>query len=372
MDSANRMERPNAMEQFSLSTAVVLMTALGCAFAMQAVAAEEVVAARIDWMQKAYGDGRHNAFTDLIRWKGMYYLCFRHGESHNSMDGEIRVMRSPDMRAWEPWGTLDTYGDDRDPHFVSTEDRLYVYFGVWDLEHAEDSGTPDRQDVRSHFASSDDGETWSKVQGVYEQKWWLWRVRRHGEAFYSIGYSAFRPRPAMRESRLLRSENGLDWEHVSTVTTERMSGEADMWFEAEGSMWTVTRTGDAPGNAWLHRSDTAKQNWSAHDLGDLIHSPAIVNWKDRFFIAGRGRNPDDGYVTRLWELDPAGHRLRPLLTLPSGGDTSYPGLMADPASLDADQPALFISWYSQHEKESEPGYTPSTASVYVARVRVIE
>jgi len=35
--------------------------------------------ARLEWMEKAYGDGKHNAFTDLTRWRGTYYLCFRHG-----------------------------------------------------------------------------------------------------------------------------------------------------------------------------------------------------------------------------------------------------------------------------------------------------
>ena len=358
------------MHRISSSAMLVLMAGMGCAFAMQASAGEDEPLARIDWMQKAYGDGRHNAFTDLTRWKDMYYLCFRHGEDHGSMDGEIRVMRSPDMKTWEPCGTLKTFGDDRDPHFAVTGERLYVYFGVWDLEHAEDHGTPSRQDVRSHFASSEDGQTWSDVRGVYEQKWWLWRVRHHGGAFYSIAYSAYRPRPPMRESRLLRSEDGLAWELVSTVTTERMSGEADMWFEDDGSMWLVTRTGDAPGNAWLHRSDPSKQTWTAHDLGELIHSPAIAEWKGRFFVAGRGRNADGGDVTRLWELYPDECRVRPLLTLPSGGDTSYPGLVADPASLDAGQPAFFISWYSQHDQESEPNHTKSTASVYVARVIV--
>ncbi|GMU92301.1 MAG: hypothetical protein AMXMBFR4_13590 [Candidatus Hydrogenedentota bacterium] len=54
--------------------------------------------ARIDWLQTAHADGRHNAFTDLIRSNDTYYLCFRHGETQMSMDGEIRVMTSTDMR----------------------------------------------------------------------------------------------------------------------------------------------------------------------------------------------------------------------------------------------------------------------------------
>lgn len=319
---------------------------------------------RLDWMVTAHGDGRHNAFTDLVFWKGQYYLCFRHGETHNSMDGEVRVMRSADLRSWEPCGTLKTLGDDRDPHFAVAGDTLYVFFGVWDLLHREGPNPPDRNKVRSHFASTTDGETWSKIQGVYEPGWWLWRVKYHDGFFYSTAYTALRPRPDMRETRLLRSADAVNWEFVSTVTTLRMAGESDMWFEDDGSMWIVTRTGDAPGHGWIHRSEPGWTEWSEHDLGTLIHSPVLAKWRERYFVAGRGR-ADDGHVTRLWEL--VDGRAVERLTLPSGGDTSYPGLLVDPASLaEGETPAFFISWYSQHERDAETDR--NAASVYVGRV----
>jgi len=31
---------------------------------------------------RVYGDGYHNAFTDLIRWQEHYYLAFRAVEQH--------------------------------------------------------------------------------------------------------------------------------------------------------------------------------------------------------------------------------------------------------------------------------------------------
>ncbi|MEA3364941.1 MAG: hypothetical protein U9Q79_04805, partial [Candidatus Hydrogenedentes bacterium] len=74
-----------------IGAAAFVMVLVVCALGLQANAGEEEAAARLDWMVKAYGDGRHNAFTDLIQWKNMYYLCFRHGEAHGSIDGEIRV-----------------------------------------------------------------------------------------------------------------------------------------------------------------------------------------------------------------------------------------------------------------------------------------
>jgi len=319
----------------------------------------------LDWMQTAYADGKHNAFTDLIRWRDRYYLCFRHATSHMSMDGEIRVMSSPDMKTWTPCGTPDTMGDDRDPHFVAAEKALYVYFGTWSLVHANDHGAPDRGCVRSYFASTTDGEHWSKVQGVYEAGWWLWRVRYHRGAFYSAAYTASRPKPPLRETRLLRSEDGLEWALVSTITRERMAGEADMLFRPDETLWLISRTGDEAGDAvWFHGDATLEQ-WHPTNTGVLIHSPVFATWKDRVFVAGRGRE-GERYVTKIWEI--AGDRIEDRITLPSGGDTAYPGLIVDPACENAEVPSFFVSWYSQHEAEKMPKATRDTASIYVGRI----
>ena len=323
--------------------------------------------ATLEWMIKVNTEARHNAFTDLIRWQDQYYVCFRHGESHNSMDGVIRIMCSPDMRNWESCGTLKTMGDDRDPHFVATDETLYVYFGTWDLVHPKGDGTTDRGSVRSHFASTKDGTTWSKVRGVYEPGWWLWRVRWNDGKFYTAAYTAIRPRPSERETRLLVSEDGLNWTLISTVTKERLAGEADMRFRPDGSMWLVTRTGDKAGDAAWFDSEFPYREWKGRDTGVLIHSPVIENWNDRFFIAGRGR--DEGKsVTKVWEIIDG--RFEELLILPSGGDTAYPGLVADPSSLNGDLPALFVSWYSQHENEGTEGADKNASAVYVGRVSV--
>lgn len=325
---------------------------------------------RIDWMEKVYADGEHNAFTDLVRWKDRFYLCFRHGTGHGSMDGEIRVMRSDDMKTWTPCGTLSTDGDDRDPHFAVTDDTLYVYFGTWSLVHQPGHALPSRGEVRSYFATSADGETWSKIQAVYEPGFWMWRVRHHDGVFYSAAYTAVRPKPDTRETRLVRSEDGLNWELLSVVTTERMAGEADMLFFPDDTMWLISRTGDEAGDAVWFRGDASKTQWTGADTGVLIHSPAIAQWKDRYFISGRGRG-DDGMVTKLWELYEDG-RIEERLTLPSGGDTAYPGLIVDESSLGSGTPALFVTWYSQHEREQEPVHTKDTSSIYAARVVIEE
>ncbi|MFA6241163.1 MAG: hypothetical protein WC655_09550 [Candidatus Hydrogenedentales bacterium] len=323
-------------------------------------------ATTLDWQVTVADGGAHNAFTDLIQWKGAYYLCFRHGGSHATMDGDIQVMTSADLKTWTTCGVLDTLGDDRDPHFTATDDMLFVYFGTWDLAHQEGHALPDRGKVRSYFASTQDGKTWSKIQAVYEPGFWLWRVRRHDGVFYSAAYTAYRPKPDMRETRLVKSTDGLEWTTVTTVTKERMAGEADFHWTPSGEVWIISRTGDKAGDAEWFRSDASMTSWKATPTGVFIHSPAIAEWKDRVFIAGRGKAEKS--VTRLWEI--VGDKFVECITLPSDGDTAYPGLIVDPASLQTDTPAFFISWYSQHEIDRNDLATKYDANVYVGRVTV--
>ena len=48
-----------------------------------------------------YHDGRHNAFTSMVRWKDKYWVVFRNGTAHKpewaDHDGRIMVMSSPDL-----------------------------------------------------------------------------------------------------------------------------------------------------------------------------------------------------------------------------------------------------------------------------------
>lgn len=319
----------------------------------------------LDWSYKVYGDGQHNAFTDLAYWKGQYYLCFRHGEGHLSMDGEIRVMRSSDLKAWEPCGTVNTLGDDRDPHFAVTDNALCLFFGTWDLAHATDHGTPGRGRLRSHMASTEDGVNWSEAKGIYEPCWWLWRVRWHDGAFYSVAYAISWPSmPEVGEARLLQSPDGLEWNSIGTITRERVPDEADMRFLADGSMDVVMRTCDKQGGAMYLHSDVSRTSWEKTDLGAVIHSPVLLPWKDRCFVGGRGKN-DKGSVARLWEL--TGNQVKELITLPSGGDTAYLGLIPVAGTETGDRPVLLVSWYSQHERAAD---RKNEASIYLGQVTV--
>ncbi|GMU92302.1 MAG: hypothetical protein AMXMBFR4_13600 [Candidatus Hydrogenedentota bacterium] len=218
--------------------------------------------------------------------------------------------------------TLKTFGDDWDPHLVATDDTLYVYFGTWNLKHAHDHGLPDRGSVRAYFASTTDGTSWSKIQGVYEDGFRLWRMRHHEGAFYSAAYTASRPRPSFRETRLVRSTDGLDWELVTTVTKERMAGAADILWRPDGEVWLLSRTGDEAGDAVSFQSDPTMVQWTPRDTGVRIHSPVFATWNDRVFVAGSEYRAENDN-TKIWEL--IDNKVTEVIGLPGKGDAAYPG-----------------------------------------------
>jgi hypothetical protein len=64
----------------------------------------------------------------------------------------------------------------------------------------------------------------------------------------------------------------------------------------------------------------------------------------------------DGAHTALCYLDMTEHKMTKLLKLPSGGDTSYPGLVWH-------NDLLYLSYYSTHEGKT---------SIYLAKIKVAE
>ena len=82
---------------------------------------------RIIDVRKIWDDGKHNAFTDICRWGGYYWVCFRHSLNHSAdvIPGKIFILRSRDGQLWEKAAEMARAGADlRDPKFVVHDDRL--------------------------------------------------------------------------------------------------------------------------------------------------------------------------------------------------------------------------------------------------------
>src|SRR5262245_18527537 len=83
----------------------------------------EVVSTKRIWNQ-----GKHNAFTDLIRVGDVWYCVFREADAHVGPDGRIRVLRSADGETWESAALVAERGVDlRDPKLsVMPDGKLMI------------------------------------------------------------------------------------------------------------------------------------------------------------------------------------------------------------------------------------------------------
>lgn len=334
--------------------------------------------AEIEWVRRIYEDGWHNAFTDFQLFRGWYYVCFRNGLSHVSPEGKAVVIASDDLVDWHrACVPINTTGDDRDPHMVATGDRLYIYAGSVTRPAPELTGNDAVRVVQTRCAVSEDGATWSEPRPVYRAGYWLWGVGRANDRFYGLAYGN---EPGDREGRptelhLVQSTDGLDWELVSVVT--KNGSEATFRVTADGAMRVAIRGGDE-NRFTMAVAKPPFTDWRLQDLGDVIPAPRLVEVGGREYVIGRQHVRDPGGPggpgdadgperiverrTSIWRVEEDG--VVHVLDLPSGGDTSYVGVVQQ------EDGALLLSYYSQHEVETGEKHFLYPANIYLAKVRL--
>jgi hypothetical protein len=135
---------------------------------------------------KIWDQAPHNAFTDLIRWRGKWYCAFRDAEVHVGGDGKLRVLESSDGQAWQPAALIAEAGIDlRDPKLsVAPDDRLILVAGGSVYRGTTLLGRQPR------VAFSKDGRDWTPPQRVLAEGDWLWRVTWHERRAYGVSYNA--------------------------------------------------------------------------------------------------------------------------------------------------------------------------------------
>lgn len=286
-------------------------------------------------------DGKHNAFTAFVRWKGDYWLAFRKAEAHNSGQGDLIVLRSSDAKNWTEALRLDVFPDDRDPQFLATENRLFLY------DPALKSG-----ELTSFVTYTDDGKSWSEPQPVYKPTYIFWKPIQRSGKFYATAHVKSRDGKA-RDVHLITSTDGIEWTQVSKMRGGNWESETTIHFLTDtrivaflrqkyGSPQASLLFADAPFAEWEQRP-LEQMHFSGHDSYTFAGVNILVS---RAFEEGR-KNAHTMIYTFDEEIN-----LTPYCRLPSGGDCSYPGVVRD-----GDE--LLVSYYSSHE---------GATNIYLARV----
>jgi len=297
---------------------------------------------RLVGVEKIWDRAPHNAFTDLVRFKDRWFCTFREGKAHVSPDGALRVIASADGRTWTPAAILASpTADLRDPKLSVTPDGRLMLLGA----AAPHNRTPIRQSL-AWFSS--DGAAWTEPAEVGDPDFWLWRVAWRGGTAYGVGYDV-----AGRDTvRLYRSADGRKFETLAADMGLRgYPGETALLFDADGTGWALVRREAGDKAAQLGRARPPYAEWTWKGLGEHIGGPALTRAPDgRLLAAVRLYTPKTR--TALCWIDPDAGRLTEALSLPSGGDTSYAGILWHDG-------LLWMSYYASHEGK---------ACIYLARV----
>ncbi len=305
----------------------------------------ELISVRQIWDQAP-----HNAFTDMIRFGDRWFCVFREATGHVSPDGALRVITSPDGEAWESAACLTSSNSDlRDAKLAVTPEGQLMLCGAEKLHDA--SGYMHQ----SLAWFSDDGFTWSERHEIGEPDYWLWRVTWHKGKAYGIGYSCNTPTEEEKTTRLYVSSDGKRFNTlVDRLFDAGYPNESSIVFDGDTAYCLLRRDG-ALNSAMLGTSQLPYTAWEWKDLGVHAGGPHMLLLPDgRLLAAVRLKNGKGQGRTSLCWIDPKRATLTEALALPSGGDTSYAGLVLHDG-------LLWVSYYSSHEGKT---------SIYLAKVKI--
>ena len=300
--------------------------------------------AKLVEVRKIWDQAPHNAFTDLVRFNGRWFCVFREGQDHVSPDGALRVITSTDGEKWESAALITSPNSDlRDAKITVTPNGQLMLCGAEALRN---------KSVNTHQSLawfSNDGRTWSNRVEIGDPDLWLWRISWHEGKAYGIGYGCGKD----QFIRLYASPDGKRFETlVPRLHETGYPNESSITFHGETAYCLLRRDGE-PRTGLIGTAQPPYTRWEWKDLGVRIGGPHMLRIADGRFVAAV-RLYDRQARTSLCWIDPQAGKLTEFLPLPSGGDTSYAGLVAHDG-------LLWVSYYSSHEGKT---------SIYLAKVRL--
>ncbi len=326
--------------------AFMALAAMTTVFTFSAIAEDHGI--ELIEVRRIWDEATHNAFTDLVRFQGDWYCAFREGETHgNHPSGRVRVIRSAEGTDWESVGLFEWEdGDVRDAKLsITAEGNLMLTSAVYFTAAANDI---DRQSVTW---LTTDGEDWGSVYAcISGADTWRWNTTWANGMGYNAGYTG-----KDAAGTLYRTRDGKSWEtHVENFFPGGEGNETAFVFDPDGAGYCLLRDGPN-GNGHIGVAQPPYTDWTWTDLGTRLGGPEMIRLSDGRFLAAV-RLYDENVRTSLCWIDPDEGTMTEFLELPSGGDTSYAGLVEH-----GDE--IWMSYYSSHEEKS---------IIYLARLRITD
>ncbi|MFP8965861.1 hypothetical protein ACKC9G_04715 [Pokkaliibacter sp. CJK22405] len=329
---------------------------------------------------RIWNEAPHNAFTDARVFKGQLYTAFREGTSHVSPDGQLRVLRL-EQDQWVSVAVMTLpEADVRDAKLSVRPDGCLMLVGAAAYKNQPVSH-------QCHYWLSEDGENWSQATPVAEPNHWLWRLTWHGDTAYGMAYGT-------------GGVQGLFWYEVNPDghwhcrPVEEFAGqyvnEHALSFDEDGTAWCLLRRDNQDisiTHGLLGNATPPYTDWHWQDLGFRIGGPEMISLhgSEDFLAAYRRYQYPDSWLPQWTEVSRLNREgvLQERLTVPSGGDCSYPGLavhegelhclyyssheVAEQAVQDGQEAEPRVG--AEDEEQSEAAAMPMTA-IYHARIRL--
>lgn len=307
-------------------------------------------------IEKIWDNGKHCAFTSLIKFKGKYYCSFREGETHifdakGKAEGKSQILASEDGKTWQSIALLSKSDYDlRDPKLsIMPDGRLMVLMGG--------SVYKDKKLVSLHpqVSFSNDGIHFTEpvaVKFTYETagRDWLWRTTWDDGVGYCANY--YKDFDGKSKISLVKTINGLSYDLVTVLDIEGFPNEATIRILPNKQMIMMVRRDSGNRKGYWGISSPPYKEWEWKEMELQLGGPDFIQLDDNIFVAGtRSYFIPSAPKTILLTGDIKG-KFQEVYTLPSGGDTSYPALM-----IEGDE--LWMSYYSSHET--------SNAAIYLAK-----
>jgi len=195
-------------------------------------------------------------------------------------------------------------------------------------------------------AFSKDGREWTEPKKLLAEDHWLWRVTWYKGWAWSVSKLGEGMDP--RRGMLYRSQDGLDWEWITEFRLPNNTwnaSETTLRFMPDDELIALTRP------HWIGTSKPPYTDWSWTKMKENIGGPNFIRLPDGDLWAAERRYGAKA-TTTLARL--TRDIYQPVLTLPSGGDNSYPGMVWH-------EGLLWMSYYSSHEGKT---------SVYLAKIKI--
>ncbi|WP_339926008.1 hypothetical protein [uncultured Cyclobacterium sp.] len=302
-------------------------------------------------VEKIWDRAPHNAFPDMIRFKGEFYIALREGNNHMpDKSGAIRILKSKDGEDWQSVILLEE--DDRDVRearlSITPEGRIMVLTAVGVYEGGYKILYP-----MVSFSDTKGGNFSPLQKATMDMEPsldWIWSLTWHKGVGYGVVYQN---KVGGWEAHLLKTTDGINFKHISQLPIDGNPNESTIRFDKEGEMYVLVRREAGDKMGVLAKSRPPYKDWKTEKLTKQLGGPNFFFLDNSTLVMGTRDYRKTGAKTVIYVTDLEGD-INNTIELPSGGDTSYPGMVIY-------KKKLWFVYYSSHEEKT---------SIYLTKIPI--